>query len=77
MTLDPRIIHIARETLSPKQYRAFELIHIHHMSLRAAATHDREHRNTFVDRYDRAIINLERAGVMVDASNQPYLQETA
>lgn len=75
--MNPRILQLAQTTLSPKQYRAFELVHIHHMSLRAAAAYDREHRSTFVDRYDAAILNLERVGVFIDASNQPYLKETA
>ena len=78
MTVDPRILQFAQQTLSPKQYRAFELVHLHGMSLRAAATYDREHRSTFVDRYDAAILNLERAGVHINASGKPYFakQET-
>jgi hypothetical protein len=75
--MNPAIVTLAQATLSQKQYRAFELVHIHHMSLRAAAAYDREHRSTFVDRYDAAILNLERAGIYIDASNQPYLKETA
>ena len=75
MTIDPRILAIAQANLSAKQYRAFELVHLHGMSLRSAAAYDREHRSTFVDRYDAAILNLERAGVLIDASNQPYLAE--
>jgi hypothetical protein len=77
MTVDPHIIQLAQTTLSPKQFRAFELVHIHGLSLRKAAAYDREHRSTFIDRYDAAIINLERAGILVDASNHPYIQETA
>lgn len=79
MTVDPAILQLAQTTLTPKQYRAFELVHVHRMSLRAAAIYDREHRSTFVDRYDAACLNLERVGVFIDMNGQPYLekQETA
>lgn len=79
MTVDPAIQQLAQQALTAKQYRAFELVHIHGMSLRAAAIYDREHRSTFVDRYDAAMLNLERAGIMVNASGHPYIadQETA
>jgi len=76
--IDPAILELARQMLTPKQYRAFELIHIHGMSLRAAAIYDREHRTTMIDRYDAACLNLERAGIRIDASGRPYLErETA
>lgn len=79
MTIDPRILELAQARLTQKQFRAFELVHVHGMSLRAAAIYDREHRSTFVDRYDAACLNLERVGVFIDLNGQPYLkkQETA
>jgi hypothetical protein len=76
-SVDGRILEIAKNTLTAKQYRAFELVHVHGMKLRQAALYDREHRTTMVDRYDAACLNLERAGVKINASNVPYLEETA
>lgn len=74
---DPEIVKLAELHLSAKQFQAWKLIHVHGMSLRAAATHLAVHRTTFTDRYDAACLNLKnRAGVAVDASGKPYLEET-
>jgi hypothetical protein len=77
VTVDPSVLELAEKHLNENQLRTWKLVHVHGMSLRAGAAYDRTHRTTFVDRYDAACLNLERAGVKINASGLPYLEETA
>jgi hypothetical protein len=77
VTIDPSVLELAEKHLNENQLRTWKLVHVHGMSLRAGASYDRTHRTTFVDRYDAACLNLERAGVKINASGLPYLEETA
>ena len=70
------ILELAAQKLTPKQLEAFQLIHRHGLSQRAAATHLGISRTTLVDRYDAAVMHMHRAGVRFTPDGQPYLEVT-
>lgn len=75
--IDPRILELARTTLTDKQFQAWQHVHVHRLSIRASALHLGLHRSTFIDRYDTACLKLRRAGIHIDPSGNPYHQEPA
>lgn len=74
--IDPRILDLAAEHLTPNQHEAWTLS-IRGLSQRDIALHLGVSRTTAVDRIDRAWQKLAAHGVSALPSGQPHLEETA
>lgn len=74
--IDPAILTLARDQLTPKQLTVWLLIHDAGMSMRGAATHLDIARTTATDRYDNACRTLRKHGVRFTPDGRPYLEET-
>ena len=77
MTIDPRILELANQHLTPLQRDTWMLVHKEGWPIRRIAAKLYEHRSTITSRYDAALVNLAKHGVRYTPDGRPYLEETA